>query len=484
MKSVTPEPHLTRSQKLRIGTAILRVRIKEYLNFDSRLAAFFMGAAGLVTGVLLYTGGRVRHGFGLLARLHRSNYLGAANTAAEALARLAAVRSREGRPHALLAAYGAHVGRSADDPRWAAMVQDPTRLLGPLVLVLQSPEGARKGVLLLQYSYVFPLFARLFDLDAVAARYHLVLEPDWSGYCDPNVLCYSRYSFPVFVQAYEPRDAQFLDAIGSNLVRVPTSTNWWVDHRLFRPDPEIQKDVDVMMIAAWAPYKRHFALFAAMRTLRQRGILLRTLLLGYPAGYTKDDILRQAMYYGVADQIEQHEWVPYDEVSSHVNRAKVNVIWSRKEGVNRAIVEGMFADVPCVLREGFNYGYRYPYVNEQTGRFTTERDLPETLLQMVESYRAYKPREWVLANLSCQRATELLGEAIRKTTAAAGEDWESRLAVKVNKLHGMEYWDPADKARFEADYAFLRSVLRRSQDETPFRQAEDLIPQAPVARTG
>jgi hypothetical protein len=33
--------------------------------------------------------------------------------------------------------------------------------------------------------------------------------------------------------------------------------------------------------------------------------------------------------------------------------------------------------------------------------------------------------------------------------------------VKVDRLHDMAYWDEADRGRFEADYAYLRSALRR-----------------------
>jgi glycosyltransferase involved in cell wall biosynthesis len=327
-------------------------------------------------------------------------------------------------------------------------------------MVLKSPGANEKGALLLYYSYTFPLFERLFDVPKIASRYHLVLEPDWTGYCDPNILSYCRYPFPVFVQAYEPRDVKVVAAAGTNLVPVPVATNWWVDHRRFRPLPGVAKDADVVMVAGWGAYKRHFRFFHALARLRRAGHRLRTLLLGYPVGCTKDEILRQAAYYGVADQLEIHEWVPYEQVNEFVNRAKVNVLWSRKEGFNRAIIEAMFAGVPCVMREGFNYGYRYPYINPQTGSFASERTLPETLLRMVENHHRYSPQDWVSAHMPCQRATELVSKAIGKAAVERGENWSGGLAVKVNMLHKMDYWDPDDARRFEPDYQFLRSAIR------------------------
>src|SRR5262249_54256950 len=149
----------------------------------------------------------------------------------------------------LLPLYQEHVERLQPTPRTAKYYEDPTLLLGSSALVLKSPAGGEKGVLLLLYSYTFPLFAQQFDLERVASRYYLVLEPGCTGDGDVDILSYSRFRFPVFVRAYEPRDAEFLAGLSSNLVPAPTSTHWWVDHRLFRPLPGARKDVDVMMLA-------------------------------------------------------------------------------------------------------------------------------------------------------------------------------------------------------------------------------------------
>jgi hypothetical protein len=129
-------------------------------------------------------------------------------------------------------------------------------------------------------------------------------------------------------------------------------------------------------------------------------------------------------------------------------------------GQTWAIIEGMFAGVPCLVREGFNYGYHYPYINPQTGCFAAENQLPDKLLWMTENYRQFTPREWVAANMTCQRATEILSSVIARTAAARGEPWTGGLAVKVNKLHNMDYWEPEDARRFEPDYQFLRSAIR------------------------
>jgi glycosyltransferase involved in cell wall biosynthesis len=345
-------------------------------------------------------------------------------------------------------------------PSTSRFFQNPRKLLGSRVIVLKSPRQDERGVILIDYNFAFPLFARLFDLEAVSRWYHLVLEPGWSGYCTLDILCYTLLSSPVFVQAFEPRDAAFIRSTRSNLIPVPLATNWWVDHRILRPLPDVKKDAEIVVVASWAGYKRHDRIFAALNRLKKMGERPRTILIGYPIDRTGEDIARLAEYYGVRDQIEIHEQIPLDQVNYHLNRSKVNLIWSRKEGVNRAIIEGMFAGVPCIVREGFNYGYRYPYVNELTGCYSSEQDLPEEILRMVANHDRFEPRDWVIAHMTCQRSTGILNEAIRNAALEAGERWTQDLAVKTAGLNGLKYWDADDAKKFEDDYNFLNASIR------------------------
>jgi len=193
--------------------------------------------------------------------------------------------------------------------------------------------------------------------------------------------------------------------------------------------------------------------------LRQRITQPKVILVGYPIDFGKEDILRLADWYSVRDLLEIYEWASPPEVNRLLNRAKVNVLWSRREGVNRAIIEGMLAGVPCLVREGLNYGYHYPHINSQTGRYSTEAALPQNLLEMIQHHDQYSPREWVLAHMSCQRTTALLNQAIKAEAVALGENWTVDIVAKINELGCVRYWDADDESRFIEDYEFLRSVI-------------------------
>jgi glycosyltransferase involved in cell wall biosynthesis len=337
---------------------------------------------------------------------------------------------------------------------------DPRRLIGSRMLVTKAARPGDRGVLVVDYQYVFPLLAGLFDAAAIAERYDIVLEPSWAGSCTPEILLFSRLDRPVFVQTLEPRDLAFLAAVRTNLQTVPLAANWWADPRHAAP-PGAVRDIDVAIVAAWADIKRHWRIFRALAELKARGRRLKVVLAGYRYDRTREDIEQQAAYFGVRDQIETYERITQDEVGALLGRSKIHVLWSRRECANRAIIEAMMADVPVIVREGLTFGHRYAYINEHTGRFVREGDLADAIVEMIDTRERYSPREWVLQNMTCVHATRVLQESLQAARSARGEAWEGDLVVKASTLDTQRYYNPEDQVRFEADYAFLESSIRR-----------------------
>lgn len=441
-----------RLDRLRLGADLFEQRVKEWARFDATGLRGLAGLAGVAAAGALWLAGRKQPAFKLASALHR----GACFPGMDHLVQrgICGLRARD-------PGWFEAQARATDESPGAGMfVENPSRLLGTRVLVLKSPGAGEKGLIAVDYSFTFPLFACLFDVREIAERYYLALEPSWSGYCDLDILCYLGYGFPVFVQASEPRDAAFLQGIGGNLIAVPTGANWWVDHRIFRPIPGLAKDADLVVVSGWSRFKRHAALFAALARLRARGDRLKVILAGYHGDLGRDGIFNLGRYYGVADQLELHEHVSQEEVNRLYNRSRANLIWSRREGVNRAIVEGFFAGTPGILRDGFNYGYHYPFINPATGCFSGEKELPEVLLHVVKHSGEYAPREWAMAHMSCQKALAVLDTAVGDYARSVGEPWSGGLAGKTSHLNAMAYWDEADWDRFATDYDFLRSALR------------------------
>jgi glycosyltransferase involved in cell wall biosynthesis len=438
----------------------LRPAALDYLEYDASFSRWLVGVAGTAAGALLWAMPDKTLAFRFLSRVHRSGGSDAATALIERRLARATARERSGHATGLWSLYEAHTKRSLELPHANDIVKRPLSLLGYRVLVLKSATEDERGVIVIDYSYIFPLFAALFDVQAIARRYHIVLEPSWRGLCTADILSYSRYDFPVFVESIEPRDIAFIQGLGANFRTVPIAANWWVDHRLVKPAPGVERDIDVIMVAAWSGIKRHWRFFRVLAGLRERGHQLRVALVGYKTDRNRTHIEDDARALGVRDQIEFHEGLTLQQVGALLARSKTHVLWSRKEGANRAIVEALFADVPIIVRSGLSYGHEYPYVNPATGRFADEHTLADTLLEMLAHRETYRPRAWAIENMSCQRATEILEDSIRREALKAGEPWTRNLAVKTVHLESQRYWDPEDMERFKADYAFLASHVR------------------------
>ena len=106
----------------------------------------------------------------LFSTLHRAAYSASVSRLIEWVIRSGAARVPS---PSLDRVYRDYVEKLIPTPITLKFFDDPGTLLGPLATVLKSPANGEKGIVVLQYSHILPLFARLFDLDAIAQRYHV-----------------------------------------------------------------------------------------------------------------------------------------------------------------------------------------------------------------------------------------------------------------------------------------------------------------------
>lgn len=340
---------------------------------------------------------------------------------------------------------------------------DPLNMLDGVVTVLKENTSKEKGVLIIKYSYYFPLFIKMFDIQKISQSYHIILEPSWAGFCDLNILSYSQFDFPVFVQCYEKRDKEFLLNLNANFVPIDVGPSWFIDHTNFNTSAVSNvRDIDIIMVAAWAKYKRHKAFLEAIKPLITNRSNLSILLIGYPGDLKKSDIQSLVDNNGMTKNVKVLEWLKPQEVANYQKRAKVNILWSKFEGNNRAIIEGMFSNTPAIMREGHNYGEHYDFINSKTGHFASESNLSSTIEKVIESdANEYSPRAYVLENRNCIKATEIMGNTIKKWEKEVNNtNWTNNLAIKINNVHGMKYFQNYGN-RFEASYSFIKSCIRK-----------------------
>lgn len=330
------------------------------------------------------------------------------------------------------------------NPRIKKLIQSPARVnaLLPAVdvrkellhnkymFVAKPYKGPReKGVIFLMYSIGFNAFFKQYDVQALLQDYFLVLEPEWAGYCKPEILVYASISSsPVIVQATEPLDYSFIQQLDSNLVPVDFGASDWLDPGQFFPIDGAEKKYDCIMVCDWYNYKRHYALFRALANVKEHN--LKVLLVSNATGIL-ETLKNVAYFYDVLDNLVFMQSVSQERLNILYNESKVNILLSYKEGSNKTLFEGMFANTPAILTKD-NIGVKKSYINDATGRVIDERQLPETLVMFSREYAKFQPRHWVLENISCHRTTQKLSSVLESISSRNGDEWTEELRVKVN----------------------------------------------------
>ena len=308
-----------------------------------------------------------------------------------------------------------------------------------------------RGVVFVSFEYQWMRLLCHCDLEQFAKRYLLIVAPTWSP---PHALFNSVfpvvYPGPIFSLISNRADLEIFPRFSRNNLMVPLFASNWVNPDWYAPVPFEQKNIDLLMLANFGKYKRHHALFRALRDMPRS---LKVVLIGQHNGKrSRAVLLAEAAAFGVADRFELRENASDADLNEAMRRAKVSLILSRREGSCVAVVEAMFANTPVGLLADAAIGSRV-FINEATGRFLQHENLGAQLTQFIAEAQRYAPRKWVLENnVSCFGSTQTLNRILKEHQLAAGQEWTVDLAP--------HHWRPdpqliqaTDRARLKPEFA-------------------------------
>ncbi len=306
-------------------------------------------------------------------------------------------------------------------------------------LKLKEKLDDEKGVIIMKFNDTFTALRRVVDMDSLLADYTLCLELSYYGCCNPQILQFMRYrDHHVVVGAVQELERAYLHRLTGNLVRADYNSSTWVDERLFTP-MSLPKEYDCIVVAMWDDIKRHYLLFEAIAELNDP--TYRACVVGFTLHEPRERIDELIDYYGIRQNVIIFERQKQPQVNILLNKSKVNLLLSFKEGGNKSIIEGFFADVPgIVLSE--HIGIDLDWINDQTGRLVDKRRLAESLQWFRTDYARFHPRKWALEHISCAASTAKLESTLREIAKREGRPWTRPLAVKIN-VPECDYYDPA-----------------------------------------
>jgi glycosyltransferase involved in cell wall biosynthesis len=311
-----------------------------------------------------------------------------------------------------------HAGRIAHALRRRDVAK--TALTTSLLIKEPGPDG-EKGVL---YSSVEDNWARLLvhhDARRFLSEYLLVGASSWSP-TDYTVLAgFAGLSDdPIFVGISNPVDVAAYGVLHPVVSPVPIMASDWINPELYAPKPPARREIDIVMVANFARFKRHWVLFQALRRMRRD---LRVALIGIRGPARGERELREeAKAFGAAQELEILTNVSIDVVTAYQCNARISVILSAREGSCVAVTESFFADTPVAMMRNAHVGSR-AYINECTGVLLDDGDLARQLSAFIERSGSFTPRRWALEHVTCFHSTERLNALLRDHCVRAGRPW-------------------------------------------------------------
>ncbi len=317
-----------------------------------------------------------------------------------------------------------------------------------------SPQ--ERGVILISFEYNWLPLLQLPQLEELLRRYALIGAPSWSPPPFPTI--WSMAGLPnsaIFMMQSNFREADWYAKLPTNVATLPLLISHWIDPENYDPKPAAERDIDILMVANWAAFKRQFALFKA---LAQMPALGRVVVVGQPdSGRTVEHLKAEAAAYGVLDRVEFLDRLDIQAVTELQCRAKVSLVFSRREGSCVVVAESLFADCPVGLIEGAHIGSS-AFINDQTGVFLRESHLAEDLTAFLARFETFSPRKWACESISCFRSASVMNEVIRDWSLKQGAAWTEDVVPFTCRPNPI-YLDRETAARMEAEYVALRDEL-------------------------
>jgi glycosyltransferase involved in cell wall biosynthesis len=154
---------------------------------------------------------------------------------------------------------------------------------------------------------------------------------------------------------------------------------------LFRP-LGLDKEYDVIYVAAAQPYKRHDILFAALAKLPRS---IRTLcVFGY--GELADDLRQQAARDGLDITFVGPPGVSHAEVNALMNRSRIGVVCGIDDGAPAILTEYMLAGLPVLANAELSCGRQF--ILPETGALATAGNFADGIMQLLQNADSLSPR--------------------------------------------------------------------------------------------
>ncbi|RMJ06132.1 D-inositol-3-phosphate glycosyltransferase [Marinobacter litoralis] len=318
-------------------------------------------------------------------------------------------------------------------------------------------SNTEKGILLVSFENQLAQLVDFGGIDRVLARYQLVFIPSWSGLYSKELfrLVAAADQQPVFVMPVHSHELELVPTLGANCHSLPFNAASWVNPAFF-DGPAQPRDIDCLMVANFASFKRHWLLFKALKGLPKD---IKVTCVGVPLGSrTAESIRQEAAEYGVSDQVTIVEDPSQEELRRYFRMAKMFCAMSYREGSFIAVAESLMSGTPVLMFSNAHIGTK-TLINEKTGALVKSvRELRQKILEYRNFEGHDQVRQTAIDNISAQANSRKLNDMLRDWSINNGKAWTVDIEPFYSQRLDFHYFNDESRDRLADDYRYLSEL--------------------------
>lgn len=310
-----------------------------------------------------------------------------------------------------------------------------------------------KGYLLISFEKELEKILVGETLRKIEERFHIIFLPSWSGLYSPALFALAaRSRDKFFVMPVHERERAQCALLGSNCIPLPFNAASWVNSDFFN-SPEVARDIDCLMVANFAQFKRHWILFKALRALPKT---VKATCVGVPLSKRTAESLRaEAEEYGVSERVRIVESPTQEELRQYFQRAKVFCALSYREGSFIAVAEALVSGTPVVMFENAHIGTKELIKGNNGALVQSVTELRDKIFHYQQGVDHDAIRASAREAVSSVANSEKLNLLLKQAALGTGAQWTTDIAWIYSVRLSFYYHEKSTNNRMEKDMIFL-----------------------------
>lgn len=322
------------------------------------------------------------------------------------------------------------------------------------------------GAILVKFEHELEKIATLKSLPKLEKQYKILFFPSWQPfYSVPLSLLEARLTNQICVMPADFAESSICTEYSDKFHHLPFHSASWVRGDIYGP-PAQEKTIDLLMVANFARYKRHWKLFEALADLPKG---LNVVLAGIAREKrTREVLLGEARLFGVEDRITIVEGAsdhPHKRqqgkptIRQLLSQSRLFCALTHKEGTFNTVSEALMAGTPVAMFKNAKIGTK-AYINEKTGfLFNPKKSLSSQIDIALKKADNLNPQEWAKSNISAEANCRKMNDELSSWYKQQGLQWTKDIEPFFCQHLDFRYFNSQGDEELNGEYKRLKDLF-------------------------